>query len=55
MAFPRVLAVAERAWHRASWELDWSSGVTYNATTGLVPKDELAADYNGFVTKLGYH
>jgi len=22
MAFPRVLAVAERAWHRASWELE---------------------------------
>jgi hexosaminidase len=55
MAFPRVLAVAERAWHHASWELDWTPGVTYNATTGLVPEDELASDYNGFVTKLGCH
>eukprot|EP00580_Thalassiosira_gravida_P009129 CAMPEP_0201628794 /NCGR_PEP_ID=MMETSP0493-20130528/3655_1 /ASSEMBLY_ACC=CAM_ASM_000838 /TAXON_ID=420259 /ORGANISM="Thalassiosira gravida, Strain GMp14c1" /LENGTH=816 /DNA_ID=CAMNT_0048099649 /DNA_START=1 /DNA_END=2451 /DNA_ORIENTATION=- len=55
MAFPRVLAVAERAWHHADWELDWTPGVTYNATTGLVPEDELASDYNGFVTKLGCH
>jgi len=55
MAFPRVLAVAERAWHRASWERDWSSGETYNPTTGLVNMDDLAADYNEFVTKLGCH
>jgi hexosaminidase len=53
MVFPRVLAVAERAWHRASWELDWSPGTTYNRTTDLVPKRELAADYNGFVSALG--
>ena len=53
MAFPRVLAVAERSWHRATWELDWSPGVTYDSSTGLVPKDDLAADYNGFVTVLG--
>mmetsp|Transcript_44497 Transcript_44497/g.87284 ORF Transcript_44497/g.87284 Transcript_44497/m.87284 type:complete len:874 (+) Transcript_44497:265-2886(+) len=53
MAFPRVLAVAERAWHRASWELDWTPGEVFNATTGLVPKDELASDYNGFVSALG--
>jgi len=55
MAFPRVLAVAERAWHRASWELDWTANETYDSTTGLVPKDELANDYHGFVTKLGCH
>ena len=53
MAFPRVLAVAERAWHRATWERDWSPGVTYDATTGLVSKDDLLADYDGFVTALG--
>ena len=55
MAFPRVLAVAERAWHRASWELDWSPLLTYNATSSLVPKNELDNDYHGFVTKLGCH
>ena len=53
MAFPRTLAVAERAWHRASWELDWSPGVSYNMTTDHVPKDELEADYNDFVSVLG--
>jgi len=53
MAFPRVLAVAERAWHRASWELPWSPGITYNLTSGLVPKDDLADDFNGFVSVLG--
>ncbi|KAL9180069.1 hypothetical protein ACHAXT_008039, partial [Thalassiosira profunda] len=53
MAFPRVLAVAERAWHRASWELDWSPGETYNLSSGRVPKDELAADFNGFASALG--
>ena len=53
MAFPRALAVAERAWHRASWELDWSPGVAYNMTTGLVPMDELAEDYSGFASALG--
>lgn len=55
MAFPRTLAVAERAWHRASWEVDWAPGVTYDMSTGLVPKDELEEDYHGFVTKLGCH
>ena len=55
MAFPRVLAVAERAWHRASWELDWSPGDTYDATTGRVPMDDLATDYHSFVSKLGCH
>ena len=53
MAFPRALAVAERAWHRASWELDWSPGVAYNMTTGLVPMNELAEDYSGFASALG--
>ena len=53
MAFPRAIAVAERAWHRASWELDWTPGVAYNMSTGLVPVDELADDYNGFASALG--
>jgi hexosaminidase len=33
MAFPQVLSVAERAWHKAGWELDWQAGVTYDNTT----------------------
>ena len=53
MAFPRAISVAERAWHKASWELDWTPGASYNMATGLVPKDKLAEDYNGFVSVLG--
>ena len=55
MVFPRMLAVSERAWHRASWKLDWAQGVTYDDTTNNVPKDELAMDYHGFVMKLECH
>ena len=55
MAFPRVLAVAERAWHRASWERDWTPGETYTPTAGLVDSDDLSADYHDFATKLGCH
>jgi hexosaminidase len=55
IAFPRVLAVAERAWHRAEWERDWTMGEQYNPTTELVDMDALAADYHGFATKLGCH
>ena len=55
MAFPRTLAVAERAWHKAGWELDWFRGMTYDDTTNNVPKDKLASDYHGFVSKLGCH
>merc|ERR1712176_1453714 len=53
MAFPRMLAIAERAWHRANWELDWSPGAVFNFTTGVVPKEDLASDYNEFASVLG--
>ena len=53
MAFPRTLAVAERAWHRAEWELDWSPGSVYNMTTSMVPMKQLSDDYNGFASVLG--
>ena len=54
MAFPRAVALAERAWHRADWELDWSPGVVFDgASTDLVPKDDLASDYNTFASAMG--
>ena len=53
MTFPRVLAVAERAWHRGSWELDWTPNQNYQGTTSYVPKDQLAADFKGFNSVLG--
>jgi hexosaminidase len=53
MAFPQVLSVAERAWHKAGWELDWQAGITYDNTTNNVDKDALLQDYGEFVTALG--
>ncbi|ROW55231.1 beta-N-acetylhexosaminidase, partial [Cronobacter malonaticus] len=29
MMYPRLLAVAERAWHRAAWEQDYQAGREY--------------------------
>ena len=53
MVFPRLLALAERAWHRGSWENDYQSGVTYSGSTNLVDKVALNADFAGFSEALG--
>lgn len=53
MVFPRLLALAERAWHRAPWEVDYVSGATYSATSGIVDQGALAADWNAFANALG--
>lgn len=54
MVFPRLLALAERAWSRGSWELDYVPGQTYSASTGLVDQAALTADYSSFAAALGY-
>ena len=48
MIYPRLLALAERAWHKASWELDYQPGQGYSETSNLVPQDLLIADYAQF-------
>ena len=53
MVFPRLLALAERAWHRGSWENDYQPGVTYSGSTNLVDKAALNADFAGFSEALG--
>lgn len=53
MVFPRVLAAAERAWHRAGWENDYKVGVEYSQNTNLVDKAALNQDYNRFANVLG--
>ncbi|NAX20353.1 beta-N-acetylhexosaminidase [Vibrio sp. V39_P1S14PM300] len=53
MVFPRVLAAAERAWHRAGWENDYKVGVEYSQQTNLVDKLALNQDYNRFANLLG--
>ena len=51
--FPRLLALAERAWHQASWELPLQQGQTFSAETNFVDKQALAADWAGFSAALG--
>ena len=46
-------ALAERAWHRADWELDYAQGTTYSESSGLVDKAALASDLAGFAAALG--
>ena len=59
MAFPRLLALAERAWHRADWELDYAPSTTYSGGTNAAPATSLVddaardADWALFATALG--
>lgn len=53
MIFPRLLALAERAWHRADWELDYSAGTTFAANTDLVSDELLEDDWASFAAALG--
>ena len=52
MIFPRMLALAERAWHRASWELPVVEGETFSANSGQVNQQALNEDYSLFAHTL---
>ena len=54
MVYPRLLALAERAWSKGSWELDYVPGTTYSGSTSFVNKSARTADYAGFAAALGY-
>ncbi|HHG8773360.1 TPA: beta-N-acetylhexosaminidase [Raoultella planticola] len=52
--YPRLHAVAERAWHRAAWEQDYQKGRTYKAgVTHHVDERALTADWTRFANILG--
>ncbi len=52
--FPRILAVAERAWHRADWEQDYQAGREYQAgVTQQVNTAALHQDWVRFANILG--
>ncbi len=53
MVFPRVLAVAERAWHKANWELNYKVGKEYSQDTHFVNKKTLRKDWQRFANILG--
>jgi hexosaminidase len=51
MLFPRLLAVAERAWHNPQWSENYKVGVTYSANTGhfdSTQKNALTVDWHNF-------
>lgn len=52
MLFPRTLALAERAWHKAAWEPDYVAGKSYAFADGSVDTKALLTDWNGFQAKL---
>ncbi|CAN5213851.1 family 20 glycosylhydrolase [soil metagenome] len=56
MLYPRVLALAERAWHGANWEVPYTPGADYAPTTGAFTAAMRArrdADWNAFASLLG--
>lgn len=53
MIFPRLLALAERAWHRASWELDYTPGRTFTGgATSFVDTNARDSDFALFANAL---
>lgn len=50
--FPRLLALAERAWHRASWEPAYVPGAAYAHGDGKVDRTAIAADYRNFAGRV---
>ncbi|KXU86651.1 beta-N-acetylhexosaminidase [Caballeronia megalochromosomata] len=51
MVYPRLLALAERAWHRAPWERPYVQGERYKlGDTDKVDKAALAQDWAGFMS-----
>lgn len=54
MIFPRVLPLAERAWHRASWEQDYKAGREYKGgETHRVDTKALSTDWQRFANIMG--
>ncbi|CAK9885724.1 MAG: Chitobiase [Candidatus Erwinia impunctatus] len=53
MLFPRLMTVAERAWHRAGWEQDYQAGKEYNAETHFVDHEAVRKDWQRFANLLG--
>lgn len=51
MLFPRLLVVAERAWHTPQWTEDYKAGVSYSGDSGhfdITQKNAMNADWNSF-------
>jgi hexosaminidase len=54
MLFPRLLALAERAWHAASWEPAYKPGTSYAYRDGKVDMIALKTDWSRFAAKMPF-
>jgi hexosaminidase len=52
MLFPRLIAFAERAWHRASWEPAYRPGISYSYGDGKVDLAALKSDWDSFAARI---
>jgi len=52
MLFPRTLALAERAWHRAAWEPAYVPGKSYTYGDDTIDQKTLLADWQDFQARL---
>ena len=50
--FPRLLALAERAWHRPAWEPAYAPGAAYAHGDGKVDASAIAADWRDFAGRV---
>ncbi|MDC7674513.1 family 20 glycosylhydrolase [Asticcacaulis machinosus] len=55
MLFPRVLGLAERAWHKAAWEPQYRAGESYTYHDGKVDRVAQAKDWQTFRDKMPVH
>ena len=53
MLFPRLIALAERAWHKAAWEPVYKAGESYSFADGKVDRAALLRDWAAFAPRLG--
>lgn len=51
MFFPRLMALAERAWHRADWEPAYIAGTGYAHGDGKVDRAAILADWKDFTAR----
>ena len=55
MLFPRLLALAERAWHRGAWEPEYRPGAEFSFGDARVDQAQLNADWASFAGKMPEH
>ena len=53
MVYPRIFSMAERAWHKGGFELDYVKGREFSGETKHVNKATLNKEWNQFANVLG--